>query len=171
MFNVVSCPRLKTWDVVIIYYWLNFFNLVSYVSFSLFDEMFIFNEQLRSQYSYDDTMKNGVLKLVLFLHADTLHDALLVYWFYNSNRIWKTIWNYVTSQTNSNHQQRILWEESAPMQVLTTRTWERLTVLSLSFQVNFPFLNHSRSGKTFGDEIINLQKYNNLLTGKLFFYS
>ena len=38
--------------------------------------MFIFNEQLRSQYSYDDTMKNGVLKLVLFLHADTL----MLYW-------------------------------------------------------------------------------------------
>ena len=46
--------------------------LPEFLSFSIFDVIFILNKQLRSLHSYGVTLKNGTLKSALFLHADTL---------------------------------------------------------------------------------------------------
>ena len=53
--SIAECHCRFPWlDMVVISYWLTFSNLVSCVSFSLFNVIFIFNEELGSQYSYNE---------------------------------------------------------------------------------------------------------------------
>ena len=135
MFNVVSYLCLKMWDKIITNYW--FFSTLFPVFHSIFNVIFILNKQLRLQYNS--------IRLPSCWHS----YAWLVHWLCDSNGSWKTIWNYSTSQSNNHRKQWILRDEYAPMQILKTRTWEKLIALKLSFQTDVPFLNHSRVANTF----------------------
>ena len=105
---------------------------------------------LRSQYSNDNTMKNGLLKVGPFISCWRSY-ARLLYWHCKVGRIQTEVgrtFETAKSQSSNHCQQRILREIRAPIQVLTTRACARLIALKFSFRANVPFLNHCRGAKT-----------------------
>ena len=118
---------------------------------SLFNVMFTFNELWRSQYSYDNTMKNGTLKVGALISCWHSY-ARLLYWLCKVGRTQTEVgrtFETAKSQSSNHCQQRILQENCVPIRVLTTRACATLIALKFSFRANVPFLNHSMGPKTF----------------------